>query len=621
MNNQTPNTKAKRKLQDFILVFIQSSLVFAALLFAQTAAGAAGQPVSYEVDLWGTTTHLIRVTMTIPEAKAGTDIQFPAWNALYQIRDFVRNVKGVQAECDSRAAGLVRVDLYTWNSGSESCRSLVVRYSVYLAEEGVFSSILDKNHAYLNLAMVLFYLPGERARGVRVKYDHPTGWRLATCIAGPDAEGWYAAANYDDLVDSPAEAGAFQEYRFEQSGAEYRIVVHAEPKAYDSKRLVETVKRITAVGTALMQDVPFSLYTFIFHFQHEGGGGGMEHRDGTAIAASSKHLGRNWLNLEAVTAHEFTHAWNVKRIRPQNLEPVDYIRGNDTSELWLCEGVTSTLGEYILLRAGIISKESFYEHFSGATTELQGRPARKFQSVEVSGREAWLEKYPDYRRPERSISYYNKGEIVGFLLDLAIRHASSNTRSLDDFFRRLNHDFAKRGRLFTRQDLIRVLTELAPEGCDFRQFFRDTVEGTQELDYDAYLGYAGLRLERTSGVEPSLGFAAVQNFGGPVIVQSVESGGSAERAGIASGDELLEMMGKPLRSLPDLTRSGLAAGSEVQFRVRREGRELAIRFRLDSAPGTSYSIEEDPKATEAQRRLREHWLKGSTVSAAGEAKR
>ena len=32
--------------------------------------------------------------------------------------------------------------------------------------------------------------------------------------------------------------------------------------------------------------------------------------------------------LPEVTAHEFFHLWNVKRIRPQSLEPIDYTREN-----------------------------------------------------------------------------------------------------------------------------------------------------------------------------------------------------------------------------------------------------------------------------------------------------
>ncbi|MBI4167267.1 MAG: M61 family metallopeptidase [Acidobacteria bacterium] len=585
---------------------------------AGSTAAAVERPVSYELDLRATATHMAGVTMIVPEAKAGTQVQFPAWNALYQIRDFVRNVFDVRARCDGDKIELLRLDLYTWSSVNRDCRTLELRYAVYLDEDSVFSSELNKEHAYLNLAMALFYLPEDRGRPVRVRYTYPEKWKLATLLPGPDDEGWFSAANYDDLVDSPTEAGMFEDLLYEQNGAEYRLVVHSGPKGFDSKRLVESVKKITSAGTALMRDVPFTRYTFIYHFQREGGGGGMEHRDGTAITLVGKNMEGGWPALENMTAHEFTHAWNVKRIRPQRLEPVDYIRGNDTSDLWLCEGVNNTLAQYILLRSGLISQASFYANLAGAINGLHERPARMFLSVEDSGREAWLEKYPDYRRPERSISYYNKGEIVGFLLDLAIRRASGSQYSLDDFFRRLNDDFAKRGRFYATDDLLRVLYDLAPGGCDFHQFFRDNVQGTQELDFDTYLGYAGLKLERTPSEKPNLGFAVVRNFGGPFIVQSVESGGSAERAGLESGDELLEMNGEPLRQSPRELVSGLTSGSAVRFRVRRNNRETVIRFRVDSAPGTIYRVEKNGKTTGAEKNLRDHWLQGTTVSAGEE---
>jgi predicted metalloprotease with PDZ domain len=510
-------------------------LVVLALSMAPGGAIAGEPPVSYTVNLWTTTAHLAKVTMTIPEATPGSEIQFPAWNALYQIRDFVRNVQNVEGRCDQQPARLARLGVDTWRAGDVSCGVLEIRYEVFLNEDGVFSSDLDEDHAYLNLAMVLFYLPRERARGVRVRYEIPARWKVATLLPGPDAEGWFAAANYDELVDSPTEAGTFQDYHYQQGGAEYRIVVHAERKVYDENRLVESVKKITAAGTALMQDVPFSRYTFIYHFARESTGG-MEHRDGTAISISSKNLDGNWIGLEGVTAHEFMHAWNVKRIRPQALEPVDYIHGNDTSELWFCEGVDSTLSDYVLLRAGLISRKSFLEGLVGTINALRSRPARGFQSVEDSGREAWLEKYSDYKRPERSISYYIKGQIVGVLLDLAIRQESGSRHSIDDLFRRLNTDFAKQGRFYTREDMIRILYELVPTGYDFRQFISDYVSGTREPDYGEFFSYAGL---------------------------------------------------------------GTPGASE------ENGADM---------------IKENKKATPEQRRLREHWLNGTTIPATGDSK-
>jgi len=209
----------------------------------------------------------------------------------------------------------------------------------------------------------------------------------------------------------------------------------------------------------------------------------------------ASHLREHWESLEDVAAHEFFHLWNVKRIRPQSLEPIDYVHGNDTRDLWFCEGITSTYGQLTLVRAGLMSRKTFYARLGSAITTLQSRPARFFQSVEESGLEAWFEKYNEYFRPERSISYYNKGELLGFLLDLGLRHATGNAAGLDDVMRRLNEDFARHGRYFTEADLRRVIAEVAPAFSGLEAFFADYVRGTRELDYQTYLGYAGLELE------------------------------------------------------------------------------------------------------------------------------
>ena len=180
--------------------------------------------------------------------------------------------------------------------------------------------------------------------------------KLATLLEPADAPAQYRAANYDDLADSPIEAGAFEEYSYVQSGATYRVIVHARPSDYSPDRLMSLLKKITATETALMRDAPFSRYTFIFHFARAGGGGGMEHANGAAISVSGERLRRHPEAVESIAAHEFFHLWNVKRIRPRGLEPVDYVHGNDTQELWFSEGVTSTYGELALLRAGLISR-------------------------------------------------------------------------------------------------------------------------------------------------------------------------------------------------------------------------------------------------------------------------
>jgi predicted metalloprotease with PDZ domain len=118
----------------------------------------------------------------------------------------------------------------------------------------------------------------------------------------------------------------------------------------------------------------------------------MEHRYGTAISMPAAGLPEHWAELEETLAHEFFHLWNVKRIRPQGLEPIDYVRGNDTRDLWFSEGVTSYYQELALLRAGLIDRPTFYARMAGEIERLEQRPARFTQSVEQAGRDAWLEK-------------------------------------------------------------------------------------------------------------------------------------------------------------------------------------------------------------------------------------
>jgi predicted metalloprotease with PDZ domain len=576
-------------------------------LTAFPPAFAADQSIRYQLDLRQPATHLIHVRMTIPAAPPSLRIQFPAWNALYQIRDFVRHVQDLRATCDGAPLDLAPVDVNTWQSGDRECRELEAGYDVYANEESVFSAILNDQHAFLNLAQVLFYVPAQRDRRVAVAFLLPEGWKVATPL-DEGAAGEYAAANYDRLVDSPVEAGTFDEYSYQQGGAEYRVVVYTEGAKYPSRKLLDAIERITATETGIMQDVPFRRYTFFFHFL-QFGGGGMEHGYGTAIGFPAGRLDSDWLDLEATIAHEFYHLWNVKRIRPQGLEPIDYVRGNDTRDLWLSEGVTSTYEELALVRSGLAGRKEFYERVADQIGELEARPARHFQSAELSGIDAWLEGHNDYLRPERSISYYNKGELLGFLLDLGLRQASQDHATLDEFMRSLNRTFAQDGRFFQDSDLIALAGQLGGGAFDAQGFFRDYVSGTRDLDYDRYLGYAGLTARQESVEAPDWGMRATVGFAGSreIQVQSVDPGGPSDQAGVRAGDVITSVNGQPLSVPPDRL-AGVKPGEQVELQIQRRSRQVSVKVTLGTSTTTRYRIEENPQATPDQVALRESWL-------------
>lgn len=586
-------------------------LLLGTVLFGSMMGTAAEGPLRYELDLRDTSAHLVHVKMDILQSPSGAEVQFPAWNNLYQILDFVRDVQDLSATCDGRQETLKAVDLDTWAS-PEACTDLELNYEVYANQPGPFSAELNSHGALLNFALLLFYMPKDRERPVRVQFQLPEGWKLVTLLDDGPSAGEYQAADYDRLADSPAIAGKFAEYDYDQSGADYRVIIDADPSDYNAKALLRGLKKITSTETAMMQNVPFKRYTFIFDFPRAPVGGGMEHAYGTVIYVPANETRLSLSEVYAVAAHEFFHLWNVKRIRPQGLEPINYVHGNDTRDLWFCEGVTNTFEELTLLRAGLIKKQEFYKHLASAIQELRSRPARFYQSVEAAGLDAWLEKYPDYFRPERSISYYNKGELLGDLLDIGIVQGSAERYSLDDLMRRLDKEFAQRRRFYTDADLVSIVKQLAPD-FPVAAFFRDDVDGTKPLDFATYFGEAGLDFKVKEVHVPDLGFKSLKSFTGPVQVQTVSPQSSAALAGLQPGDILVKMNGQFLLSIPDRQLEGMKPGDQVIFSIERAGHSLDVTFPLGSKTADKYEVNEMRHASKEQRAVRRGWLDGKTL--------
>jgi predicted metalloprotease with PDZ domain len=467
------------------------------LLAFLAAAVPARATIRYQVALSRPTDHTFHVSMTIPGVQQGVTIQTAAWDGLYQIRDFAHHVTGLRA---SGATGqefpVRRVDKQTWRIDGSG--ELHVQYDSYWDESGPFGTQLDGEHAFLNLAMVLCYVPDRQAEDTMVRFDGlPQGWRAATALPasdGPDrAATAYSAASYGELVDAPVEIGRFEEVRFQAGGRPIRAILHGD--SVDHARLIGTLSAIVNYDTALMGDAPFTEYTFFFHVGRRYGGGGMEHSNSTAIAVDSA------ATLANVSAHEFFHLWNVKRIRPQSLEPVDRTREMFTPALWFAEGVTNTYASYALVRTGLWTKAEFFEDLGDEITTLETRPASRWQSAEESSLTTWFDKYALYGRPEFSISYYNKGQLLGVGLDLVIRDATDNRASLDDVMRRLNQQYAQRRRFYADSQGVRmaaeeVIRQSRPDGvADLSEFFRRYVAGTDELPYAEWLSIAGLKLK------------------------------------------------------------------------------------------------------------------------------
>jgi len=594
----------------------------ALVLWALALAAPGHATIRYEISLAHPAQHQFHVAMIVPSVKGSLVVQMPAWNALYQIRDFAYRASDLRAtDASGNVLAVRRLDKGTWRievprgelGGGQG--EIRIEYASFWDDSGPFGTQLNDEHAFLNLAEVLCYIPERRGEDTSVQFrDLVPGWRVAMELRheGPQAMGEpsYQAESYDALVDAPVEIGRFDEWSFSAAGRQIRVVLHGE--SVDHAAVTRVLSEIVNYETRLMGDAPFAEYMFLLHVGQSYGGGGMEHANCTAISVGS------FATLASVSAHEFFHLWNVKRIRPQSLEPVDYTREMWTPALWFAEGVTSTYAAYTLVRTGIWNHAQFLADLGAQITELESRPARAWQSAEESSLDTWFDKYSLYDRPDFSISYYNKGQLLGLTLDILIRDATENRASLDDVLRRMNQQYAQRGRFYADssgiEEAVEEVVRAANPGAagDLAGFFKRYVSGTEEMPFADLLSRAGFALKMGGEKRASLGFAADRDFSGIPLVADLDLSSAAAQVGLREGDAIVSINGAEVPRNLERWAHGRSPGEMVRVRIRRDGRESEMTFALGQQAAQAFSVDEMPRPGERQLRIRNGLFQGTT---------
>ena len=618
--------------------------------FAQTSAPQASdfwcpaQGIAYGVSL-RPSEHLVHVDAVTRQP--ADEFQLPVWNALYQVRNFAVNVNHVIAYegvpqwmcdgCETREASATKRDKTTWavsTSGKHPC--VTFSYDVTANDPGPYGASLDAQHGFFNWAEILVYRPGQQGAPVSLRiFNLPVGWkgRGGGVFAGRaedlaedtspqhanNSDGPVTAESYGHLVDSPVMLGKLYERSFQQDGTTYRVVT--DSPEIDLAALEAMLRKITAAAVDWMQEAPGGQYTFLFPAASGSGGGGMEHADSCVVDIGHEALKKNVMNASDYTAHEFFHLWNVKRIRPRSLEPVDYTREQYSRVLWFSEGVTSTVANIFLMRAGLSDEQHSLSHLAALITAVQARSARRTQSAEEASLDTWFDGYSAYRRAERSISYYAKGELLGFLIDLEMRRLTQGRRCLRDLFQYMDQHYGRTGTYFDDSEGVRLaLQELT--GNDFRDFFSRYVSGVEEVPYDQFFAYIGLALHHRQVAQVYTGFTAANAPGQPPTITLVDEDSAAARLKLQRGDVVLSVNGRA------------PSGDWNQF-LQKQNPRGRLRLKIKSARGEILSVDlpfstqkideyqffERPGATAAERERRTAFLRGEAEHGQAESRK
>ncbi len=520
--------------------------------------------VSYEVSARSLHAHLFGISLSIARPTAKQIVSLPVWIAgSYLLREFSKHLQNLTARQGRKAVTVNQIDKCNWQIDCLENKPVVLNYEVYAFDASVRTAWLSTERGFFNGTSLLLKVHGLEDSVHRLKIlsdGMPPEWQIACSLARENVSGKYLgsflAENYDELVDSPVELGAFWRDSFVAGGISHEFVVAGAPASFDGERLLKDTQAICEAEInfwhgqvnrsrrrSIGSSPPHDRYVFML-CAVENGYGGLEHRHSTALICKRSDLprqgqgetlsaGDGYATLLGLISHEYFHTWNVKRLRPAEFSRYDYSRENYTELLWFFEGFTSYYDDLLLRRAGLIDDATYLNLLAKTINQVLQTPGRKLQSVAQSSLDTWIKYYrPDENTVNATISYYTKGALVALCLDLSLRQDGQT--SLDAVMRELW--LRCMGGPMTEDDLLETLQ--AVSGHNYARRLANWVHTTDDLPVQNLLQSFGVAYgKEKASLADQLGLRVSEQ--NTIRIKAVLRNSAAEQGGFSAGDEWL----------------------------------------------------------------------------------
>ncbi|WP_300663250.1 PDZ domain-containing protein [Fluviicola sp.] len=469
-------------------------------------------------------------------------IHLPKWRpGRYELGNFAKNVRGFKVfDMNGKVVSFHKSDLSSWTIELEETTTIRVEYSYYAAELNAGSTYLTKEMLYSNPVNCFVYQDGKKDEACEVFLNIPANWNVACSM---EREGnRLRAANFDELADSPFICSPSLQYnQYESHGTIFHLWFQGDCMI-EWSRLIKDFKAFTDKQIEKFMEFPVPHYHFLFHILPYKAYHGVEHQKSTVISLGPTYdvFGALYTELLGVSSHELYHTWNVKAIRPIEMYPYDYQTENLSKLGYLCEGVTTYMGDLMLYKSGVFDLEQYLHEFTGQLQKHFDNFGRFHYSVADSSYDTWLDGYAP-GAPGRKVSIYTEGCLLAFVCDVKIREHSGNKHGLDELMKRLYFNFALENKGVSEEDYISLLKELA--GDEIETLIKDYFYGTRP--FEAILTEAlealGLELTHKPNHRYSVGRIGFKSLaaGAHFHVSAIYPGSPADLAGLMINDEII----------------------------------------------------------------------------------
>lgn len=596
--------------------FLTCSLLIASLAATPVHAQASRAAIEYRLRIDDADTTAFHVTMRLRAASTPVRI---AWAKHPEYDDrFWRHVVDMRASSVRGPLAVVLEDSAVWRvDGAQGLTTVTWRVSppVEQLPRAAWRPFLSRRGALVGGIHAFPYVVGAESAPAVVQLDLPDGWESASGLTRLDGRHRFRARDALELSESPILVGPLHRWGFRIRGVHHRVAYWSRQQlGFDTATFVGGVERLAQQGVALFGQMPYRDYQFLFQDEAYGG---LEHPNSVTLGAPADALTRNPHATLGETAHEFVHTWNLMAIRPAEYTGVSWRQVVPSPLYWFAEGLTMFYADALVRRAGLPAGEPTREvHVAALLERLLGNPTYARFSPESLSRVA-------YNAGPGALGDYDgsvhlAGEVVGTMLDLMIREATRDRRSMDDVMRLLMRRFGDGRPRLRGPDIERAVADVCR--CDAAAFFATHVRGARPVDFERWLGVLGLRAmvarapeQRNGAPAPDWRAWAWVAPDGRLRLRLMHPETAWGRAGLHTGDHVTAINGSRVISWPDFRAaiSRLRIGDSVHVNIGEPaGSHRTVSFVMQGYDRPSIRLEERPDATPAQRARLARWRGG-----------
>jgi predicted metalloprotease with PDZ domain len=312
----------------------------------------------------------------------------------------------------------------------------------------------------------------------------PAGWKYDTALPGATQNGdriEFAPVSLTTLVDSPIVAGIYQRQIPLTDTNHITVTADSAAALGMSDARIAQVRNLVAETDALFGARHYRNYRWLVTLSDLVEPQGLEHHECTDIRQVEHGLTDPDQTARTITilSHEFVHSWNGKYRRPAGLATPDYQQPMIGDLLWVYEGMTRYLGDFVLsARSGMRTVDEDREFAAWViANQDHNRPGRNWRPLVDTGVDVQtIGMAPNEEVPyRRALDYYDEALPLWLDVDTTIRAKSGGTKSIDDFAKIFYGppSTAPMVKPYTLDDVAAALNRVVPN--DWRAFLEQRV--------------------------------------------------------------------------------------------------------------------------------------------------